>query len=92
MSITIDAILKKSQSIARLEKNLSLQKLKARKADTRRKIEFGGLVIKAGMDKHSKAVILGALIDALDNLENDKHYKKLCKMKGERAFMGFDGD
>lgn len=34
----------------------------ARKQDTRRKIELGGLVVKAGLDGESKALVLGALL------------------------------
>ena len=36
----------------------------ARKGDTIRKIEFGGLVIKGGLGAESKAIILGAIADA----------------------------
>ena len=38
----------------------------ARKADTRRKIELGGLVIKAGIDELDRAALLGALLIAAD--------------------------
>jgi Conjugal transfer protein TraD len=41
------------------------------------------------MDKYSKAIILGALIDAFENLEQDKTVKTLFQSKGEAAFMGF---
>ena len=34
----------------------------ARKADTRRKIELGGLVLKSGMGDASPAALLGALL------------------------------
>ena len=64
-------IKKKQQHLLKLERNLALQKLKERKADTRNKIEFGGLVIKSNMDKFSKAVILGALIDAFGTLHHN---------------------
>lgn len=84
------AIKKQEQKVARLERNLALQKIKQRKADTRRKIEFGGLVIKSGLDEYPKAVILGALIDAFEHLERDASYKTLYQAKGEVAFMGFD--
>ncbi|HAT7074085.1 TPA: conjugal transfer protein TraD, partial [Legionella pneumophila] len=38
---------KEKQNLARCEKSLALEKIKIRKTDTRRKIEFGGLVIKS---------------------------------------------
>ena len=42
-----------------------------RKTDTRNKIELGGLVIKAGLNELSKAMILGILIEAKTKLEQD---------------------
>ena len=86
---TLEAIKKKKQVIAKHERLLALEKIKLRKQDTRRKIEFGGLVIKAKMDQYSKAVILGALIDAFNAIENDPSFENLLKLKGESAFMGY---
>ena len=79
----------KSQQLARLERNLAREKLKQRKSETRRKIEFGGLVVKAQMDGYSKDVILGALIDAVEQLDRDEGAKALFQSKGEAAFMGY---
>jgi hypothetical protein len=45
-------------------------------------------VIKAKMDKYSKSVILGALIEAMENLKSDTDYKMLLQTKGEAAFHG----
>lgn len=62
-----------------------------RKYDTRRKIQMGGLVIKAGLGPlhdEDKAILLGILVDAaakLGGAEKDTysaHYKEL----GERSF------
>ncbi len=50
---SLKQIEKEKQLIARTEKSLAFEKLKQRRADTRRKIEFGGLVIKAKMDGYS---------------------------------------
>jgi Conjugal transfer protein TraD len=67
----------------------------SRKADTYRKIQLGGLVIKAGLSAHDPAVILGALIDALQQMHADPsriaRYKALgnaCFRQGQGA--GFD--
>ncbi len=87
-----EAIDKQSQQLNRLERNLALLKLKERKAETRRKIEFGGLVVKAKMDGYSKAVILGALIDAAQQLEREAGSKLLFHSTGEAAFMGYGGN
>lgn len=85
----LDGVVKQKQTLAKLERTLARQKIKERKADTRRKIEFGGLVIKAKMDEYPKAVILGALLDAMENLNRDDNCYQLFKTKGEVAFMGF---
>ena len=63
------------QKIARLEKEVALERLRQRRADTRRKIEWGGLVVKSAMSGHNKSIILGALIHAMRLIENDQ--KKL---------------
>ena len=42
------------------------------------------------MDQYPKAIILGALIDALANLEKDESYQILFQSKGEAEFMGYD--
>lgn len=77
------------QQIARLERNISLQIIKRRKAETRRKIQFGGLVVKAHMDEYPKDVILGALLYAKENIEKEPGTLTLFKSKGEAAFMKY---
>jgi len=77
----------KQQQLARNERQLALQKIKKRKADTRCKIELGGLIIKAGMSDYSKAVILGALMSVAEDLASDDAYTLLFQSKGETAFM-----
>lgn len=69
------------------EKALALAKLKRRKADTPRKIELGGLVIKSGMDGYDKAIILGALDYALNLIGQDKNYAKKFIDKGNNLFF-----
>lgn len=87
--MSVDDIQKIQQQIHRLERNLALEKIKKRKADTRRKIELGGLVIKAGMDHFPKSVILGALMDAFANIKQDESYKKRYQQNGEFNFLNF---
>lgn len=82
-------IKKREQQVARLGRNLSMQKIKQRKAETRRKIQFGGLVVKAKMDEFPKDVILGALIHAKENIERELGTLALFKSKGETAFMEY---
>lgn len=80
-------IKKKEQLIARLENSLASEKLNKRKADTRRKIEFGGLVIKSGMDHYTKDIILGSLSHALSLIDNDESYKTLFESIGKNLFL-----
>ena len=80
---------KKIQVIARLERKLTIDKIKERKKQTRRKIELGGLVIKAEMDKFSKDIILGAFINARKEIQNDSYVKSLFKAIGNAAFMEY---
>jgi conjugative transfer protein TraD len=59
-----------------------------RKLDTRRKIQFGGLVIKAGLGAEDLAVILGMLMVAARVLsgQNAAEARRRWKEIGERAF------
>lgn len=79
-------IQKQQQLIARCEKSLALEKLKKRQADTRRKIELGGLVIKSGMDGFNKAVILGALCNSFETINRNQEYSFLFEKKGYDLF------
>lgn len=83
-----EAIKNESQKIARLEKSLGIEKLKKRRADTRRKIEFGGLVIKSAMDAYNKSIILGALTHALQLIDQDKNHLTLFESIGDNLFLG----
>ena len=84
---TLEQIGKEKQLIARCEKSLSLEKLKNRKADTRRKIEFGGLVIKSSTDAYNKAVIFGGLVHLVQLIAQDENQQKLIESIGNNLFM-----
>ena len=84
---SLKAIEKKKQLIARLEDNFALEKLKARKSDTRRKIEFGGLVIKSGMSDFSKDIILGALAHVAAEIDKDPAQLKVYESIGQGLFL-----
>lgn len=81
-----EEIKKQTQELARCEKSLSFERLKKRRADTRRKIELGGLVIKSGMDGFNKATILGALEHAVELIQQAKHYQILFEARGDKLF------
>ena len=75
------------QHLAKLERAKAIQAIKKRKLDTRRKIELGGLVIKSHLNQYSKDIILGALIDAVDQLSDNPELKRLWQIKGQQAFL-----
>ena len=84
---TNTALKKAQQKMNRMELKLAREKAQARKLDTHNKIQLGGLVVKAKMEEYPKTVILGALLEALDNIKNDDDYLKTYHLKGEKAFM-----
>ena len=63
----------------------------ARKADTYRKIQLGGLVIKSGLSGHEPAVILGALIEALQQIQSDQKRIGRYKALGDACFRQRQG-
>lgn len=77
---------REKQLIARCEKSIALEKLNKRRADTRLKIELGGLIIKSGMNCYNKAIILGALDHVSQLMRQDEGYKKLFEISGESLF------
>ena len=81
------ALKKAQQKMNRMELKLASEKALARKLDTHNKIKLGELVAKAKMDQFSKTVILGALADALNNINNDKDYLNTYHLKGEQSFV-----
>ncbi len=65
-------------------------KFTERKSDTRRKIQLGGLVIKAGLESETTSTIFGLLLDAAEKLNNsNKQYvdklRNDFKIKGDIA-------
>jgi hypothetical protein len=62
----------------------------ARREDTRRKIQLGGLVIKAGLSSLPPAVILGVLLDGADRVANGAEMIRLKKL-GHLALVGEPG-
>ncbi|HHT0595024.1 TPA: conjugal transfer protein TraD [Legionella anisa] len=79
-------IVKQKQFIARCEKSIALEKLKKRRVDTRGKIEFGGLVIKSGINVYNKAVILGALNHISNLIMSDHSYTVVFESAGIKLF------
>ncbi|OWZ90566.1 conjugal transfer protein TraD [Sinorhizobium sp. LM21] len=64
---------------------------KARKKDTRDKMELGGLIVKAGLRYEKRALILGALIELARRLKYDEGERTRLIAIAAEAF-GNDGD
>lgn len=78
--------------LLRTERELAQVRMNARREDTRRKIELGGLVVKAGLDQESSAVILGALrlaTKALSGSSADTNRARF-EVAGDAAFKEND--
>ncbi|HAT1993776.1 conjugal transfer protein TraD [Fluoribacter dumoffii] len=80
-------IITQEQLITRLKNSVASTNLKKRRADTRRKIEFGGLIIKSGIDVYNKSIILGALDYTLRLIEQDASYQNLFEARGDTLFL-----
>ena len=82
-----DRIKKEEAKLNRLSLLQSKTKLLERRQDTRRKIEFGGLVIKADLAFLPKDILLGALISIKEQLDNESASELLFQSKGKAAFL-----
>ncbi|WP_008188337.1 MULTISPECIES: conjugal transfer protein TraD [Stappiaceae] len=56
-----------------------------RKKDAREKIQLGGLIVKAGLRKTDKAILLGILMDASNRL-GDMNERDRWRVIGKAAF------
>ena len=70
---------------SRIEAQEKRLKEKERKVRTRRLIELGGLISKAGVDELNNNALLGALLDIKERLKEESTIKK-WKDKGAAAF------
>lgn len=71
----------------RLKLLQSKQQFQERRQDTRKKIELGGLVIKAKIDHLPKDILLGAFVYISEQLELDSKLEILFEQKGSLAFL-----
>ncbi|CAM4458387.1 MAG: hypothetical protein LEGION0398_MBIBDBAK_00848 [Legionellaceae bacterium] len=76
------------QKLARAKLGLARERYKVRQVDTRRKIELGGLIVKAKLDEESSSVILGLLMEAKEKLHdvNGEKFRQQWQIKGQREF------
>jgi hypothetical protein len=79
----LNQIKKEKQLIAQSEKSLALDKVNKRKADTRRKIELGGLVIKSKMNQFNIFIILGALNYIFELMTHDTSLANKFEISGQ---------
>ena len=71
----------------RLRRQEERMKTLERKLDTRRKIQLGGLVKKAGLDDIPTATLLGLLLEAAELLDSEESeaIKNRWRLKGDIA-------
>ena len=62
------------------------QSSEARKKDTREKIALGGLIVKAGLRYESRALLLGLLIEAKTQIDNNETERARLTAIGAEAF------
>jgi hypothetical protein len=63
------------------------EKVADRRKDAREKIELGGLLVKAGLRKESKAALYGGILELAESLKNADEKKRL-EAKGRTALKG----
>lgn len=71
------------QILTRNELKLNGERERLRKAETRRKIQLGGLIVKAGLEEEPSNILLGLLCDAKNNLS---HEKERWRQLGDQEF------
>lgn len=62
------------------------QSSEVRKKDTREKIALGGLIVKAGLRYESRALLLGLLIEAKTQIDNNETERARLTAIGTEAF------
>ena len=62
------------------------QSSEVRKKDTREKIALGGLFVKAGLRYESRALLLGLLIEAKTQIDNNETERARLTAIGAEAF------
>lgn len=62
--------------------------MQERKQDTRQKIQWGGLIKKAGLHEEPPAVLLGLLLEAKENLESSvgEKIREGYRLRGDIMF------
>ena len=86
------ALKREKQRQNRLELNLAFQRDQFRKADVRRKIQLGGLVVKADLADESTTLLLGLLLEAKEKLDSaqNEQYREAWSKRGDEAFCAGD--
>jgi|688.fasta_scaffold308307_1 hypothetical protein len=78
-----EKIISQKKFVVRKMQNLTREREQLRKADTRHKIQLGGLIIKAGLDQESSSILLGLLCDAKERLSAERDR---WRMIGDKEF------
>jgi len=83
-----DQLKRARQAENRADKVLASERDRARKQDTRRKIQLGGLIIKADLQHLSPAILLGILVEAKNKIsgKNNSQIKRIWHELGNENF------
>lgn len=71
-----------------MERDYRASQTDVRKKDTRKKIQLGGLIIKAGLQDESKALLYGLLLDGKERLHSIEERERLLDL----GSAGFDNE
>lgn len=74
------------KQIHNLEHQLASSREQRRKQETRRKIQLGGLIVKAELDKLDRAALYGALLELKQMIEKDENLIKKFAENGKIFF------
>jgi hypothetical protein len=76
------------QQLARAQAGLARERDKVRRVDTRRKIQLGGLIVKAALEEESAALLLGVLLETKEKLagSHSEQHRKQWQSKGQQDF------
>jgi hypothetical protein len=77
---------KKAQLNAKIELLKSKENAKLRKERTRKLIQLGGLVAKAGVDDLNAATLLGALSDMMEQMSKNPELSGKYEAIGQKIF------
>lgn len=72
-------------TLDRLTRMLAMKRHEERRADAYRKIQLGGLIVKAGLADIPTNVLLGLLVDGRERIRDSAEAERLARL-GDKEF------